>query len=542
MIAFSDSATFSNLANLTNSGTLKFTSASGVLTTAGNVSFSPASLFSLQVTPGAASKIVAGGSATLAGAVSATFAPGSYSLGSSYVILSASSHTGTFSSLETSDLNRTLRASLDYGSADNVSIDITSALITTAGLNRNQTNVANTLNSYFSGSGYLPPGFLTVFQQTGATLANSLTQLSGETATGAQKAALDIANSFINTMMNPYVGNRGAGGSFGPMSYAPAPTLAYGSDTYNTDNVLAYAKKDAKPSSASPLAAFGSPPPPPRWSMWGSAYGGQATVSGDAAVGSSTTTRVSGFAAGIDYRIQPDTIVGFSLAGGSGKWSLANGLGGGQSNVFQLGGFASQRFGAAYLSAGLAFGANWMSTNRVVTVNAPEGYNADFFGATLSSRLEGGYRVEAQDFGLTPYGAVQFTTFSTPAYSEQLAGGPGTFGLSYAGRTFATTRTELGSWADRTFVLATGNPLVLRVRLAWAHDVNNDDTAVAAFQTLPGTTFVVGGAVPNPNSALVSIAAEYFFNSEWRFVGRFDGEFSPNRTSYAGTGTLRRVW
>ena len=183
-----------------------------------------------------------------------------------------------------------------------------------------------------------------------------------------------------------------------------------------------------------------------------------------------------------------------------------------------------------------------MSTNRVVTVNAPEGYNADFFGATLSSRLEGGYRVEAQDFGLTPYGAVQFTTFSTPAYSEQLAGGPGTFGLSYAGRTFATTRTELGSWADRTFVLATGNPLVLRVRLAWAHDVNNDDTAVAAFQTLPGTTFVVGGAVPNPNSALVSIAAEYFFNSEWRFGGRFDGEFSPNRTSYAGTGTLRRVW
>ncbi len=231
MIAFSDSATFSNLANLTNSGTLKFTSASGVLTTAGNVTFSPTSLFSLQVTPGAASKIVAGGSATLAGAVSATFAPGSYSLGSSYVILSASSHTGTFSSLDTPGLNRTLRASLDYGSADNVSIDITSALISTAGLNRNQANVANALNSYFSGSGYLPPGFLTVFQQTGAALANSLTQLSGETATGAQKAALDIANGFINTMMNPYVGNRGAGGSFGPMSYAPAPSarLRFGS-------------------------------------------------------------------------------------------------------------------------------------------------------------------------------------------------------------------------------------------------------------------------------------------------------------------------
>jgi len=234
--------------------------------------------------------------------------------------------------------------------------------------------------------------------------------------------------------------------------------------------------------------------------------------------------------------------LGFALAGGSGNWSLADGLGGGNSNVFQIGAFGSQRIGAAYVSAGFAYGAHWMSTSRTVTVAGFDALSADFFASTLSSRLEGGCRIEARDFAVTPYAAAQVTTFSTPAYSEQAAGGASTFALSYADRTVATTRTELGGWADKRIVLANGNPLVLRARLAWAHDFNNDQTAEAAFQTLPGATFTVGGAVPVADSALVSLAAEYFLTNGWRIGGRFDGEFSPNKTSYAGTATVRKVW
>ena len=41
--------------------------------------------------------------------------------------------------------------------------------------------------------------------------------------------------------------------------------------------------------------------------------------------------RNASFAAGIDYRVAPGTVLGFALAGGGTKWDLAQGLGGGDS-------------------------------------------------------------------------------------------------------------------------------------------------------------------------------------------------------------------
>jgi outer membrane autotransporter protein len=183
-----------------------------------------------------------------------------------------------------------------------------------------------------------------------------------------------------------------------------------------------------------------------------------------------------------------------------------------------------------------------MSTSRTVTVAGTDTLDADFFASTLSARLEGGYRIEARDFTVTPYAATQMTTFWTPDYAERATSGAATFALSYSERAVTTTRFEFGGWADKRIALADGNALVLRARLAWAHDFNNDQTANAVFQTLPGANFTVGGAVPVPDSLLVSAAAEYAMRNGWRIGGRFDGEFSSNRTSYAGTGTVRRTW
>jgi hypothetical protein len=44
-----------------------------------------------------------------------------------------------------------------------------------------------------------------------------------------------------------------------------------------------------------------------------------------------------GFAGGMDYHVAPDTILGFALAGGGTDWALAQGLGGGRSDSFQVG-------------------------------------------------------------------------------------------------------------------------------------------------------------------------------------------------------------
>ena len=55
--------------------------------------------------------------------------------------------------------------------------------------------------------------------------------------------------------------------------------------------------------------------------------------------------------------------------------------------------------------------------------------------------------------GVTPYGAVQFQDFHTPAYSESAAMG-GAFGLAYNAMNATDVRTELGSRMMRRWLLA----------------------------------------------------------------------------------------
>ena len=64
----------------------------------------------------------------------------------------------------------------------------------------------------------------------------------------------------------------------------------------------------------------------------------------------------------------------------------------------------------------------------------------------------------------------------------------------------------------------------------------------AAFQLLPGTSFVVNGAPVPHDSALTSVGAEMHLTSGWTLLGKFDGEFASSSRIYAGTGTLRYSW
>ena len=73
------------------------------------------------------------------------------------------------------------------------------------------------------------------------------------------------------------------------------------------------------------------------------------------------------------------------------------------------------------------------------------------------------------------------------------------------------TRSELGARFDHAVALDPTALLTLRARLAWAHDWVSDPSLVAGFQTLPGTSFIVNGAVPAKDSALASASAELRF-------------------------------
>jgi uncharacterized protein with beta-barrel porin domain len=505
------------------------------MTVAGSLAFQSGALYVVQVNPSSASSANVTGTANLTGgSVQAVFAPGSYTI-RSYDILHAAGGLGgtTFSGVSASNPN--FSTSLSYSATD-VFLNLSAALGAGTPLNQNQANVANAISGFFNGGGALPPGFVNIFGLTGGNLANSLTLLSGEAATGAQQGAFQLMSQFLGIMLDPFVDGRGGvGGAMGgAIPFAPER------EVLPDDIALAYAKVMKAPLyKALPIYEQ-------RWSVWGGAYGGSNRTSGDPAVAGThdLSARAGGVAAGLDYRLTSNTVVGFALAGGATNWSLANGLGGGSSDAFQLGFYGATRAGAAYLAGGFAYTSHWLSTDRFAFAgdHLTASFNAQSFGA----RVEGGYRFAPAGVGgvgITPYAAVQAQSFRTPNYSETDVNGGG-FALAFNARTATATRSEFGARFDYVvpFYLYHNAVLTLRGKLAWAHDWITDPMLAAVFQALPGASFIVNGATPAKDSALASAGAELRMANGVSLLGKLDGEFAGHSNTYAGTGTVRVSW
>jgi outer membrane autotransporter protein len=240
----------------------------------------------------------------------------------------------------------------------------------------------------------------------------------------------------------------------------------------------------------------------------------------------------------MDYHASPYTVVGFALAGAGTNWSLANGLGNGRSDAMQIGGYGISWFGPAYLAGALSFTNHWFTTGRSALGDQ---LSANFLGQSYGVRVESGYRYPVLPaLGVTPYGAVQFQDFNTPAYSESDATGGG-LGLSYAAMNATDVRGELGARIDDLTVVY-GKPLIVFGRLAWAHDFVSNPSLSAAFEALPGGSFTVNGAPIPHDSALTTAGTQLFLTPQWTLLAKFDGEFAKGSQTYAGTGTLRYAW
>src|ERR1051326_4844406 len=525
-----------------NNGAMFAPGASGVpgssMTVSGNLTFQSGAQYFVFLNPSTSSFANVTGTASLNGTVDAVFAPGSY-ITKQYTILQSRGLNGTtFSNLNNINLAPGFSDSLSY-SADAVFLNLIGVLGVGTPLNQNQRNVANALNNFFNNGGALPPGFASIFNLTGTDLANALTQLDGENATGAERSAFELMNEFLNLMLDPYLDGRMGGAADGPLGFAPDQEASLPPEI-----ALAYAGVLKAP----PGQTFAQ-----RWTAWGTGFGGGATTKGDPVVGSNNvTTGTFGFAAGMDYHYSPDTVLGFALAGGGTSWNLAQGLGPGRSDAFLAGLYGVTHKGPAYLAGSLAFANNWFTTNRVALGDQ---LTASFQGQSYAGRLEGGYRFVlpapslpahasggglGNRFGVTPYAAVQVQDFHTPSYGETdlTSGG---FGLSYSAMTGTDTRSELGSrFDDRT--VFNSMPLILRARLAWAHDWVSNPALSAGFESLPGTGFTVNGAPIPHDSALTSAGAQLFFTANCSLFAKFDGAFAKGSQTYAGSGTLRYTW
>jgi autotransporter-associated beta strand protein len=514
----------------------------GTLSVNGPLTFNGGSLYSVAVTPSAASSTTVTGIATLTGgSVQTVFSPGSY-LARSYTILTSAGLVGMFSGVS-GNVPAGFSENLSY-TTTSVLLNLTAQLGLSGSFNQNQQNVATAINGFFNSGGALPPGFVTVFGLSGGNLANALTQLSGETATGTQQTTFDAMNLFMGLLTDPFVAGRGDGASGGaaatPFAEEDDAASAYAANgkARSRSERDAYAAIYRKaPAIADPFAQ--------RWSVWAAGYAGSQTTDGNTTVGSNTaTSRVYGTAVGADYRFSPFTLAGFALAGGGTNFSIANALGTGRSDLFQAGAFVRHTVGPAYISAALAYGWQDITTDRTVTVAGFDQLRAKFNANAFSGRVEGGYRFVTPwtgGVGITPYAAGQFTTFELPAYAEQVVSGANTFALAYGSKSVTASRSELGIRTDKSYAMQ-DSILTLRGRFAWAHDFNTDRNIAATFQTLPGASFVVNGAAQAHDAALTTASAEIKWRNGFSLAATFEGEFSDVTRSYAGKGVARYAW
>jgi uncharacterized protein with beta-barrel porin domain len=364
----------------------------------------------VHVSPATSSFTTVTNTATLGGAtVHASFANGSY-VAKQYTILTAGTVNGSFDpTVVNANLPSGFKTTLSYD-ATHAYLDLALGFAPPSGrLNRNQQSVGNAIVNYFNATGSIPLVF-------GGLTPAGLTQLSGEGATAAQQTTFNAMNQFMGVVTDPFIAGRGD------------PVAAGGGAAGYAEEALGYAGK-RNPNDALAAVYTKAPPAPvfaQRWSVWAAGFGGSQRTDGNTALGSNDTrSSIYGTAVGADYRLSPDTLAGFALAGGGTTFSV-NGLGSGRSDLFQAGVFLRHNAGPAYLAGALAYGWQDVTTDRTVTVAGFDQFGAKFNANAWSGRLEGGYRVVAQGFGFTPYAAGQFTTFDLPGYAEQVLSGANT--------------------------------------------------------------------------------------------------------------------
>ena len=382
--------------------------------------------------------------------------------------------------------------------------------------------IATGLDNAVASGATLPPGFLALFTLSPSALENALMQLSGEAGTAVAPAGIQAMNSLLSVVSNPFADTRG-------YTPPPPPPLIY----------KALALK-------APAAAT---PDPSRWGIWTAAYGGQGNADGNPFIGSNDrSATVYGSLVGLDYRVTPYTLVGAALAGGGTNYGLANGLGGGRSDMFQAALYSFTRFNAAYVSATIAYGWQHESTDRVLNVAGTDDLGAGFSANDIGGRIEGGYRFAVPGvfampgLGFIPYAALQMVAFYTPSYNESATSGSPQFALAYNAQTTTVTRTELGAWVDDNVALDNGAILTLRSRAAWAYDNWSGESITATFQSLPGSSFTVFGAVPTHNSLLASGGAEISYRNGISLAGLLDTDLSKDSRTYSGFVRLRYTW
>ncbi len=485
----------------------------GTLTVQGNLALASGANYVDALTPTVTGLTSVTGSAAVNGALTVNAAAGAYTLGQRYTLLSAAGGlSGTFSSVGTTGLNA-YRAAIGYD-ADSVFLTLSAKALTPllpAGVGGNSVSAAKAIDTAVAGGATLNSGFNTLFGLPSAALGSAMSQISGETGADAAQGGSQAFLPFVSTLMA-----EGVGGSATVTAANFAPASAYGEDGA------------PKPAQLDVGATR----------VWGSVYGRHTGIAADPSAGTqSLKAGDAGFAAGIEMQVSDDLRLGAAAGGGHGSFNAGNGLGASNDAMLGLYGNLAVADGG-YVAGAFSYGWHDIDTLRLLTVSGTDLLSAKYTAHDVGARIEGGWRValDEQD-GLVPYAAFVWDDFQAPAYGESAASGSANFALSYAAHDSDFGHSELGLKAGRSIATG-GGVMALELSAAWAHELYGAPFALANFQALPGSSFVVQGARIAQDTALLGAGLDWNQGSGLALGARIDSQLGGGTTVLAGTGTI----
>lgn len=467
----------------------------GTLTVAGNVTFLPGSVYSVDVTPsGAHDLITASGTASiLGGTVAVNATAGGYSPVTTLTILQASGGvSGTFASV-TSNL-AFLTPLLSYDANDvYLTLRRNDISFASQALTANQRAVAGAAD----GLGWSNPVYY--------ALANL--------PVGAAPAAFD---------------------SLSGEAYASSSTVMLQQSIYLRDAVGARLGQALAPATApgGPETAALAPGLTPTLWMQGFGAWGNAWGNGNAA---SVSSDIAGVFGGADVALGDRWRVG--LMGGYSRTTLdANARNSsGTIDNYDIGLYAGARYGDLGLKAGVSYTWHDAAMTRSVVFSGYSGRNTSGYDAGTTQVFgEAGYTFRMNGMALEPFAGLAYVHLATNGLTETGS----TSALSVSTGDMDTVFSSLGLRVGSSLTLVPGLTVSPSLSLAWLHafgDVAPASTTAFATGSQP---FTVTGVPLARDSALIGAGLDYRINANAVLSATYSGQFASGIQDNAFKGML----
>lgn len=465
---------------------------------------------------GQASRLVATGTATLAGTASVT-AAGTYLPNARYTLVSAAGGMrGNFANVTDNGSLPFLIRAIASSDANNAYVTLAQQSFGLMAQTANQANVARGLDAALANN---PEALLVIDNQSNAGIAATLDRVAGQGYASLADPQLRSGRAFGSQLLaRAYAASTEAG----PTGFTLPPTV-YAADMPNRAPVPA-------PRFVETSRGYG---------VWATGYGQFGSVDSTAnAAGRSET--VAGMAGGIDFHPQVGTVLGIAAGYGSVDVGLNRTGERAHTDNAQVGIYGGVSSGALYANATVGYAHAEGRVNRSLGLAQIQagGAQGKVSGDQFISAGELGYRFAvAPTTVLSPFVGFQVSTFDQDRVRE---GSVGPLSLTIAAKDFLSARTLVGGRLETATTVLNGRPVSFWVKAAYVHDFADVSRTIgASFTLVPTVPFAVSGRRLARDRALVGLGVSTELAPGLAGFLGYDAELASSDTIQAVRGGVR---